>query len=211
MTAWFRKKPSPTPPDAESHEQLHKSLALNALFHQLREDRKYRVLDLGPAVGRNIEFFSQFRCKLQIEDLFETFSSFDYFAPEDGFSYEAVFSYLLPFSRSTTFDVILAWDVPNYLDRQVLLHLVRHLSRFSRPGTLLFALIATGKHIPETPHRFEIVDEETLLYGGKTTVLRSGPQYDASDLSRLMPGFRVCNSFVLRNGYREYLMVYEAR
>ena len=25
------------------------------------------------------------------------------------------------------------------------------------------------------------------------------------------PGFRVCNSFVLRNGYREYLMAYEAR
>ncbi len=211
MTAWFRRKSSPTRPDTEPQEQLHKSLALNALFHQLREDRKYRILDLGPAIGRNVEFFSRFRCRLHIEDFFETLTKFDYFAPEDGFSYEAVFSYLLPFSRSSVFDVILAWDLPNYLDRQVLLHLIQHLARYSRPGTLLFALIATGKYITETPHRFEIIDEETLLYAGDTTVLRSGPQYDASELARLMPGFRVCNSFVLRNGYREYLMAYELR
>lgn len=209
MKGWFqRRKPAPKP-EEETREQTQKSLALNTLFHRFKEGRKYRVLDLGPAMGRNVDFFGRIRCRLQIEDLYNTLSSFDYFSPEDGFSYEAVLSYLLPYSRSTNFDVILAWDLPNYLDRDVLRHLVLHLARHARNGTLLFMWVATSRYIPETPLRFEIQDEETIVYSCESSVLRPSPHYDASDVTRLMPGFRVCNSFVLRNGYREYLLAYD--
>jgi hypothetical protein len=214
MTTWFRfwKKDSVQEgaAAAPTHNlKVQKSLALNVLYHHFREDRKYRILDLGPAVGQNIEFFSQFPCKLFIEDLYGTLSSFDFVSPEDGFSYEAVFSYLLPFSRNSSFDVILAWDILNYLDRDVLQHLLRHLGRFSRSGTVLFSLIATGKYIPDTPHRFRILDPETLQYECDSTVQRPCPRYETSDLTHFMPSFRVTNSFVLRNGYREYIFSFE--
>jgi hypothetical protein len=209
MMGWFQKKKPAPSPDEPVQPQPQKSLALNGLFHQFREGRKYRVLDLGPAVAKNVEFFAQVRCRLQIEDLYGTLSSFDYFSPEDGFSYEAVMGYLMPFHRSASFDVILAWDLPNYLDREVLRHLIQHLSRSCRSGTLLFMWVATSRYIPETPLRFQILDEETLLCSGHGSVLRPSPHYEASDLTRLMPRFRVCNSFALRNGYREYLMAYE--
>ncbi len=206
---WNRKKEE-KPPDAGAEAStVQRSLALNALFHQFRGERKYTILDLGPPVGANIDFFSQFTCRLHIEDLYDTLTSFDYFSPEDGFSYDAVFSYLLTYDKNYRFDFILAWDLFNYLDREILRHLARHLGKFSRKGTLLFTLFSANRHIPETPYRFRILDTESLLYQGRSSVLRACPRYEPSDLAKLMPQFRVFHSFVLRNGYREYIFLYE--
>lgn len=196
-------------PDPQKESKAHTSLALNVLFHQLRPDRKYNLLDLGPALGANVEFFSQFSCKIYIEDLYRTLTSFDFLSPEDGFSYDAVFEYLLPYRKNTRFDVILAWDLFNYLERDEFLFLMRHLTKFSHTGTLLFALFSTSKHIPEKPINFKIVDNESLLYENNSSVLRPCPQYSQSDLQHLMPNFRVCNSFILRHGIKEYLFVRE--
>ncbi|MFZ0427170.1 MAG: hypothetical protein WAO20_03565 [Acidobacteriota bacterium] len=212
MSAWFRrweKKTAAATAEEAPESSVQKSLALNTLFHQVKEGQKYTILDLGPPVGENVEFFSRYSCKLVIEDLFETVTSFDFLSPEDGFSYEKVFSYLLPYQKTCRFDFILAWDVLNYLDRDAFRNLMVHLGKFSRRGTLMFSLISTNRHMPETPHRFKIVDQESLMYVNQSTVVRDCPRYESTDLSHLMPNFRVANSFVLRNGYREYLFSYE--
>jgi hypothetical protein len=72
---------------------------------------------------------------------------------------------------------------------------------------VLFGLISTLKHIPEAPYQFKIIDSENLLYTQKSSILRPCPQYEPSDLSELMPNFRICNSFLLRNGFKEYLFL----
>ena len=211
MKEWLRfrigKRPAQTVEEPEEETAVHPSLGFNTLFHQFRGDRKYRILDLGPAVGDNIDFFSQFRCRIYIEDLYHTLNSFEYFTPDDGFSYAAVFEYLMPYLRNTRFDFILAWDLFNYLERDEFRHLIVHLSQFSRKGTVLFGLISTLKHIPETPYRFKIIDSEKLLYIQRSRVLKPCPRYEPSDLAELMPNFRICNSFLLRNGFKEYLFL----
>lgn len=188
---------------------MHRSLAFNVVYHQLRKDRKLHVLDLGPACGQNIEFFAQFPCKVYIEDFYNTLASFDYLAPEDGFSYDRIFDYLLPYQNGTHFDLILAWDLFNYLDREQFHHLVRHLRRFSRKGTVIFSLISTLKHLPEKPNQFRIIDSERLLYESCSTVLKTCPRYQQTDLDQILKGFRTCNSFLLRNGFKEYLFLSE--
>ncbi|MGH9341341.1 MAG: hypothetical protein ACRD1R_17535 [Acidobacteriota bacterium] len=194
---------------AELVSDGHTSLAFNTLVHQCRADRKYHILDLGSAFGENVEFFSQIRCRLYIENFYKTFSSFDYLSPEgDGPSYEKVFEYLLPFPKGTRFDIILTWDLLNYLDRKEFRHLIGHLGHYCQPGTLLLALISTLKHIPEKPINFRIINQEKLLYQNTSTVLRACPHYQQTDFNHLMPDFRVCNSFLLRNGIKEYLFVY---
>lgn len=188
---------------------IQTSLALNVLFHQLRPDRKYHILDLGPACGANVDFFSQFACKVYIEDFYRTLTSFDFLPPEEGSSYEAVFEYLFPYWKNTRFDFIMSWDIFNYLGREEFHHLICHLGQFCRPGTLLFALVSTLKHIPEKPTTFKILDQQRLLYEANSSIFRSCPRYEQSDLDQLMPGFRVSNSFILRNGFKEYLFVCE--
>ena len=45
-----------------------KSLGLRALLDQMRDDRTYSILDLGPALQGNVRFWSQYSCRLQIQD-----------------------------------------------------------------------------------------------------------------------------------------------
>ncbi len=189
------------PPEPE----IHTSPALNVLNRQLRHERKYHILDLGPTCGANVDFFSQFTCKIYIEDLHQTLTSFDFLSSEDGFSYETVFEYLFPYWKNTQFDVIMSWDLFNYLQKEEFEHLVRHLVQFCRTGTLLFALISTRQHIPEKPTTFKILDHRHLLYQANSTVLRKCPRYQQSDLTQVMPNFEVGSSFLLRNGFKEYL------
>jgi hypothetical protein len=212
MREWIKqRKQNPDQAEIElvPKEETHRSLVLGLLFHQFQQGRKYRILDLGPAVAKNVEFFGQYSCKLYIEDLYQTLSSFDYLSPEDGFSYEAVFSYLFPYYRTTQFDFILTWDLLNYLEKKESKHLLLHLARFSHSGTLLFSLMSTQSHIPEIPYRFEIVDKQTLVYRSSSYVMRPSPKYEQSDLNNIMSRFKICNSFLLTNGYREYLFSFE--
>jgi len=211
MKQWFsalslKSKEEPIE-DSPLESEASVSLALNVLYDRLRHQRKYHILDLGPALGENVDFFSQFSCKVYIEDFYQTLTSFDFFSPEDKFSYKEVFEYLLPYRKNTRFDIILSWDIFNYLERDEFQALIRHLNHFCHKGTLLFALISTSKYIPDKPMTFKILDQERLLYQTNSTVLRQCPSYQQTDLNHLMPDFRVCNSFLLRNGFKEYLFV----
>ncbi|MFQ5740036.1 MAG: hypothetical protein ACE5JX_13600 [Acidobacteriota bacterium] len=194
---------SSLPPSGQVRQ--HTSLALNALLERLPGGRKHIILDLGPACGRNIEFFSHFSCKIYIEALHQTLNSFDFLSPEDGVALDRVFRYLLPFPENTRFDAILSWDLFNYLERDELHHLVRHLARFCCPGSLLMALISTNKLIPERPGTYRIQDRNSLLHDNSSGIKKPCPQYGPVDFKHLMPDFTVCCSFVLRNGFREYL------
>ena len=197
---------SPQPEPRQLPEpEVQRSLALKTLTRKLRSEEQYNVLDLGCSVRQNVEFCSNFCRKLYIEDFFCTLSSFDFLSPEDGVPLETVYQYLLPFQPGTRFDVILAWDLLNYLEELEFRELMSHLGRFCRRDTLLLAFISTRKSIPERPARYSIVDHETITSQRLSDILRPCPQYQEPQLAKLMPGYVVVNSYLLRNGLKEYL------
>jgi hypothetical protein len=183
-------------------------LALNTLWYRLQAGQQKRILDLGRASSDNLNFFSQCTGKIHIEDLQSTLTEFDYLSPDRKVPLEAVFKYLLPYRRDTKFDFIFSWDLFNYLEAPHLAGLFRRLGQFCRPGSVLFSMISTKKSIPERPGEFRIIDSETLFYHYTSRILRQCPQYQETDLSRLAAGFTVSNSFLLRNGFKEYLLTY---
>jgi hypothetical protein len=211
--SWFgssssrdKKKEQRAP--AEAEPQVHRSLALTALFEEFRRGRKLQVLDLGPASGSNVEFLSQFGCKIYIEDLYAALSARGVGGP--GETEEAgpqFFAEFLPTSEPVSFDVVLAWDTFNYLTRKELTALMRHLTPFCHPGTVVFALVSILKTIPAQPIRFRILDEENLAYEVRTASTRPAPRFVPSELNDMLRGFRVDRSFLLRHGIQEYLFV----
>lgn len=186
----------------------HKSLALTALCQRLRHDRKYHILDLGPALGANVEFFSQFRCKLYIEDFYQSVAE-ELAAAEAGTpSPEQLYQKLLPYAEDVRFDVILCWDLFNYFPRHELQALLKHLTRFCQRGTLLFSLVATQHRIPARPILFRILDKENLIYETDSSDLRPSIEYKPRDLKLLMQGFQIANNFQLRSGMQEFLFIH---
>ena len=192
----FTQPTEPEPP-------LYRSPALHALVSRLPEDAAYSILDLGAASGANIEFFSRFRCRLQIADLPDALAS-EELRPSLETDPAAAFRRLLPVGREP-FDVVLAWDVFNYLGRDQLRCLASELAWLSHPGALMLAYISTAKEIPQEAGDFQIVDEKTVLWRLRTQGKRPSPRFAPADVERLVSGFAVVHSVLMRHGIREYL------
>ena len=186
-------------------ETAFTSLALGLLVDKIAGRRPCRVLELGPAFGANVEFLSQFSSKICIEDLYQTLASFDPSFNGDQSTFCPVYEALLPYHEDTRFDVILMWDLLDYLDGHNIRRLMRHLRRFCHRGTLLYALVSTRPNIPATPTRFRILGKDKLLYQTTTTEERPCPRYRQGTLLELLRSFRVERSYLLRNGVQEYL------
>lgn len=201
-----------------------KSLALGLLSHNLRVDQRYTILDLGPAVAENIDFWSNYSCKIYIEDFYQTLISenawpqgntpktqgVDIDAPTSGQTQtKKLVDWLMPYAPKTRFDVIFVWDLFNYLAREPLHELISHLSGYCRPGTLIFALVSTRVQISQQPLVYKILGHDQLLYESTSNLECVNPRYREINLLRAMPNFRTHKSFLLRNGIQEYIFIYE--
>jgi hypothetical protein len=194
----FAEPREPQPP-------LYRSPTLKALVSRLSSESSYRILDLGTASGANVEFFSRFSGRLQIADLPDALASAELRSllvtdPAAGFRRA------LPAAREP-FDVVLVWDVFNYLSREQLGCLAGHLGRLCRPGALMLAFISTTKQMSDLPLVFKVVDEQTVLFQPQTSALRPSPRFPPAEVERLTSGFAVEQSVLMRHGIQEYLFV----
>lgn len=196
-------------PQAAPQPLVYKSLGLGALMQQLEGRTGLSVLDLGPACGTNVEFWSQYRAKIYVEDLFQVLAPIAAPPAEEGET-ASPFPEILPYDAATRFDVILAWDLFNYLHQQLLDQLIAHLSQFCREGTLVFALVSVLPQMPAEPNLYKILDCERMVYDSRSSEMKPCPRYQPRDVNRLMSGFKVSSSFLLRHGVQEYVFVREA-
>ena len=209
--ALFRRNQSlPAPPQLpESRAETFRSLGLKALFELLATDRKYSILDLGLAIGANIEFLSRFSSKLRVENLFETLRSGKFFGLDEELVDASLVSRILSIPEGERFDVVLSWDLVNYFKPAELRALIGYLETFCAKGAFFFTMGSTAKEIPAAPTRFKLIDAETLLYTAGSAEVRPCPRYAPRDLCLLMSAFRIQSSYILQNGMQEYLFVHD--
>jgi hypothetical protein len=170
----------------------------------LRPDTRYAVLDLGAPVGPNLDFLTQMSCRVRIADFHRSLHA-EPIEGRDVAAFVSALERLLPIAENEHFDIVLSWDVFNYLRPEQISALMAHLAPACLPEALVFALISTRPQIPATPLRYRIVDRESLSYEGTFEPLRPCPRYMQTGFGRMMPGFRIKGSYLLRNGIQEYL------
>ena len=203
--AWFRGSRAPVegvPSPAQ------RSLALPQLLDSLRPGSRHTVLDLGPPVAANLRFLSALSCRLRIADLHRSLSSesIESRRPE---AMGALFKRLLPLAPGERFDALLAWEVFDYLRPDQASTLMAWLAPACHPEALALVLVSTQRTIPALPLRPRILDRENLAWDGRREPARPSPRYAQADLERMMPGFSVRRSFLLRNGIQEFLFARE--
>jgi hypothetical protein len=194
-----------TPP-ARSEPDVHRSLALSVLLQQLEPGRKYSILDLGQACSENINFWAQYPVRLWLPDFYRSLNSSIAAAAED-ISHESLFEQALSDALESRFDIILVWDIFNYLELERLESFIGVLRKICHHGTYLFVLISTLHQIPTEPTHFRILDRERLAYENPSPVARQCPRYQPRDVKLMMSGFEVLASFLLRHGMQEYLFL----
>ncbi len=116
---------------------------------------------------------------------------------------------LLGLPPDHTYNVILAWDLLNYLDLPAVSGLIDYLGGFCRNGTVIFTLIFDQKEMPDGITVYQISDESHLQYEYAGSAMRACPRHQPRALAGAMKRFQTADSFRLRHGVIEYLFEYE--
>lgn len=192
--------PQPEPPPEPTN---HHSPALRDALAAARKVERPLILDLGPAVGKNIELLTGRGARVLVADLYRALRLAGVELPLKD---RNAFAKLLP-PLNEPLAAILAWDLPNLLGPDPLAVLGARLAEYSPAGTPLLAEIYTQRHLPLNLPRFLMADAETLVYHLDPQPGAAAPRYHQPDLERLLQGFRTDSTSILRNGLQEYLFV----
>jgi hypothetical protein len=177
------------------------------LVNGLDETRRRVVLDLGAASTEMLALLSRGRCRVEIAD-FAHFGGIDMLnSLEPGPSLiEAADSWFADQSEGDLIDLILCWDLPNYLTLDALSALMTAIGHRARPGAIGHALIFyADRDMRDHPGRFiPTADGELIDYGTQGTAV-AAPRYSPEELRHNMGPFAIDRGRLLRNGMQEYL------
>ena len=107
----------------------YNSPALRKIAERLQGESRHTLLDLGAASGPTLEFLSQFPCKLFVADVCLATAEFNARDEDDRLLVGEAIDRLLTFKPDTRFDIFLAWDLFNYLERDAAQAVAEHLSQ----------------------------------------------------------------------------------
>ena len=162
------------------------------------------LLDFGPVIGSNVEFFGErLGCKLFIEDLLADVERHTRGGTIDAF----------PDSLAKRFrhadgsvDGILCWDIFDFLDKKAAPALATQIVRMLKPGGSVMGFFCSLPVEHASLTKFEIVDDKSLRHrphpgsAGPKRVLQN------RDIIRMFEGLVVSDSFLLKSNTREMLL-----
>jgi hypothetical protein len=174
------------------------------LVERMQDDARRVVLDLGPARPETVASFGRFRCRLDIADLSGDIDTLN--AISEPELLRQVVTAVLPPRRAEKSNVVLCWDLLNYLQPGTITALMREVRERLAPDALVHALIVySGKTMAARPARIVPDDQDRLLYFPQSAQESPAPRYSPEVLARCMPGYAVERAMLLRNGMQEFL------
>lgn len=175
-----------------------RSLAFGDLLDSMVPGGAYRFLDLGPAVGPNIDYLSRCALSVQVADLWGSLAR-----PEPR-AWDRALEALAPDGGGPGYHAVLAWDLLNYVDRDQLHEMAERLAAVTRPGGHVYTLVYYSREMPAEPVRFRIADRETLTHRPPVSV-RPAPRYPQGLVEQVFQGFRIERGYLLKTGLHEFL------
>lgn len=176
----------------------HRAPGLTAVYNEIKSSSKNRILDLGPMVAANFNFFSKLSCKVHFENFNDFIQEPDH-NRASGFAAE-LDNYLLNHAPNEKFEVILTWDILNYLSLDEIGALFLKLNNWCHPNTLMHAIRYLGKNIPPQPARFQIIDQYHVELTVTNLAPRKIPNHQTAQLLKKLPDYYLHNNLMNENG-----------
>jgi SAM-dependent methyltransferase len=143
-----------------------RSSGLGELYRMWDVDTPLCVLDLGSTSPTNIRFFTERSHKIYSEDLLVASTDSNLVTKDEQGN-------LILDSRrfladnlvypAAQFDIVLCWNLPDYLDESLVRPVMGRLWSVLKPGGMLLAFFHTKDAGPDSPcYRFHIVGKDTL-------------------------------------------------
>jgi hypothetical protein len=143
-----------------------RSSSLGELSRTWEADTPLCVLDLGSTSASNIQFFTGRSHKIYSEDLLVA-STDPNLATKDEQGNSILDSRRFLADNlvypAAHFDVVLCWNLPDYLDESLVRPVMGRLWSVLKPGGMMLAFFHTKDAGPDSPcYRFHIVGKDTL-------------------------------------------------
>ncbi len=180
---------------------------LPGLFAGCDPERRIKVLHLGPALPETVDFLAAYRCKTWFVDLY---AELPIPVEDDGEQpLEDRLAEALALPPAERFDIVLFWDLCNYLAPQVIETLTRLLRHHWHHHTRGYALAQHNTRAPQRDATFAIAAADTLAVRKRQRRLPGYAPLPHGRLKDLLLGFSVQRSVLLGDGRLELLL--EAR
>jgi hypothetical protein len=177
--------------------------ALKKFIASLKLRSSPSLLDLGPVVGSNIEYFGeQLGCKIFIEDVF---ADLDRFQREHRQAELPLFLETRFPQAPESVDGILCWDLFDFLDKASARVVAAHLTRVLNSNGALFGLFATAQPSEARFTKFIVANDSGLRHRAYATPRMRQPVLQNRDIIKLFERLRVSDSFLLQTKVREIL------
>jgi len=209
--SWLRRSDAPPrhtggktpPPRGDPPSLAHGAPALASVLEAFDADHRVRLLDLGPALPANLDFFGGFTTGVRIAHLLRDLPPVDPEKPDDA-PFVSILDRLEP-ADDSRFGLILAWNTLDYLTAERAALLSHHLAAVAEHGALIHAMTFTAGTIPASPSGYEIVGPGRLVYRHADQPAIEAPDITPADAERRLGPFRVSRSILLRHGVRELI------
>jgi SAM-dependent methyltransferase len=220
----FRGSSAPEAVPAQGTQKLtRRSSGLAELSRSWDSAEILCVLDLGSTSPANIRRFTEQGHRIYSEDLL-TASTDPELLTKDEYGTAALDSRKFLADNlvypAAHFDVVLCWNLPDYLDESLVKPVVGRLWSVLKPGGMLLAYFHTRDAGPDSPcHRFHIVGNDTLEM--QKIVMRGAAQggtakgdsfqlqrvFNNRHIETLFRDFASIKFFLARDNIREVLVV----
>ncbi|MEW5983317.1 MAG: class I SAM-dependent methyltransferase [Acidobacteriota bacterium] len=184
-------------------DAVHTTRAFPVFIETLRSIAGPVVLDLGPAVGPNVDFLgTRLSCKVLIEDLYGDLDRH----VREGRSAD-VHEWLTTrlSNADASVDGVLCWDLCDYLDAEAVRVLAREMARVLKPGGVALTMFGTERLASAVYTRYVVVDAEHLQHRWYAAARPPGEVWLMGHLMRLFKGLEPVGSHLLVHQQREVL------
>ena len=205
--------PSPNRPSAQAPRLTRRSSGLTELAKFLNSDASLCVLDLGYTSPANIRYFTERGHKIYSEDLLVASTDPALLTKdENGNSVPDEKRFLsenLVYSNAL-FDLVLCWNMADYMEESLVKPVVGRLWSLMKPGAMLLAFFHTREAGPDAPcYRYHMVGSDSLEMQpiDPRRELRRGPTgavHTAVSSFRLQ---RVFNNRHIENLFRDFASI----
>jgi len=195
--------PAAVTPSATTDEVSHPTKSLQKFLASLQTREKPALLDLGPVVGSNVNFFGeQLGCRIRVEDLAADIESHLKKGNADQLAAFLGQRFTQP---AGSVDGILAWDLFDYLDKASAQVLATVLATLLKPEGALLGFFSTTESKESVYTKYVVVDPLHLRYRTYPASRARQRALLTGDIIRMFKGLRVSDSFLMKSNVREML------
>jgi len=187
---------------------LSKSPLLFDVLDKIDPEKRYEILDTGPASSDSLEFLSQYWCKIHISDSRNSLCELNTEKLDTPYKLNRalVKSLMLYKNKKSNLDCLFFWDLLNYLQPDIFPALIDYLLTHTHQNTVLHCYLYTSSLMPESPGRYHILENKQVRIENNSPVTRKCPTYYQGALNKLTYPFKAKRSILHSNGMQEYLL-----